>query len=212
MPSSSARCLSAACSSSVRRRVIAITEGYQFDTTWRVGCGRLESGTVPRRPIYTGQTLRLSKKELSNSYKVTEGKTGSEVAMMKTDRATGVGSLEWRRTEVSFTPDDNRQGGFVMAEDGTVTATSTRLSGDGRRRFTIRHGETTLDFEIQGIGQKPFEATREDHKIGSVALERFAGRRVAVDLPGDLPDTIKLFAAWLALRDWNNAAQVRVHQ
>jgi hypothetical protein len=39
-----------------------------------------------------------------------------------------------------------------------------------------------------------------------------AGRRALVDLAPELPTGVSMFAAWLALRDWNNAAQVTMYQ
>ncbi|MGI8936901.1 MAG: hypothetical protein ACR2JF_01560 [Iamia sp.] len=42
--------------------------------------------------------------------------------------------------------------------------------------------------------------------VGSIALAGRAGRRAIVDLTASVPIGVQLFAAWLAIRDWNQAA------
>ncbi len=46
---------------------------------------------------------------------------------------------------------------------------------------------------------------------GSIALTGFLGRTATIELAGAIATDTALFAAWLALRDWNNAAQVSIH-
>lgn len=163
-----------------------------------------------RRRNYAASMLRLTKKGISNSYKVLDGETGEQIAVTKTDWGWQAGSVELNGVEISFGSTGSGGDEFVMTENGVARATAKRLSAEGRRRFMIEHGQTTLHFELHGTGQKPFEASRDDMAIGSIALEGFAGRKAVIDLPEDLPESLRLFAGWLALRDWNNAAQVRI--
>lgn len=116
------------------------------------------------------------------------------------------GTVELHGVALTFAVDDPATGTFLMSQDGHIQATATRPTQAGRRQYLLEHGPTTLELEVHGIGQKPFDATVGGEVVGSIALAGRAGRRAIVDLTASVPIGVQLFAAWLAIRDWNHAA------
>lgn len=158
--------------------------------------------------------LELSKKGVSATYRVLNGERGDRLAELKSDGSWVGGSVVIDGVAFTFRLEDQPDGdngvSFTAAADGQVIATAQQLLGGGRRGYIVNDGTTILELEVHRIGQKPFEATINGAPAGSVALAGWAGRRALIDLPASVPLGLRLFAGWLALRNWNQAANVRI--
>lgn len=155
--------------------------------------------------------LELSKKGVSTAYRVIDLDTGGQVSVMTNDGSWQSGSMEIAGRVLTFEQDLELGNAFSATQDGRRIASATRPNEDGRRRYVLDAEGSTLELEVHRIGQKPFEATIDGEHVGALALQGFAGRRVRVDLPDRLPIGVQMFSAWLALRDWNKAANVRAY-
>jgi hypothetical protein len=183
------RRLVAAASSSMGRGSEA--ECRQFETRW--------FSTVEA-------VLKLSKKGVSMSYKVTDG-DGGEIATLKGCGKGQIGEVEIAGSSLVFSP-VGEPWSFEMTRDGEPAATAVRT--EGRKHFVIDHGDQTVELDCPFVRNKPYDVTVDGRAAGLISLSKFTGRTVTVDMPVGIPLEARLFAGWLTLRTWNARAEARI--
>ncbi len=150
--------------------------------------------------------LRLSKKGVSMSYKVTDG-GGAEMAVLTGCGKGQTGEIEIAGSSLVFAPIGDAWA-FEMHRNGAPIATAERSKLE--KHFVIDHAGTVVEFDCQFAGKKPYTATMDGRTVGTISLSKLTGRVVTVDLPDIIALEARLFAGWLALRSWNAGAEVRI--
>ncbi len=150
--------------------------------------------------------LKLSKKGVSMSYKVTDG-DGTDMAVLKGCGKGQTGEIQIAGSSLVFTPVDEPWT-FEMRRDGAPAATAQRSKTE--KHFVIDHAGMVVELDCQFTGNKPYTATIDGRPVGTISLSKFTGRVVTVDLPDIVAIDSQLFAGWLALRTWNAGAEVRI--
>ncbi len=156
--------------------------------------------------------LKLVKRGLSNTYRLADTSDGRRISVMKSDYSWASGSIDLDGTELTFTFDTTGGNDLTVTRGIEVLASASHPVEGFRRRYVIKHGDDTLEIESEHGSQQPFVATSDGRPMGSITLKGALGRTAVLDLSADLSIDIVLFAAWLALRDWNKAAQVQIRR
>lgn len=152
--------------------------------------------------------LKLSKKGVSMSYKVTDA-DGAETAVLTGCGQGQTGEVDIAGSSLVFTP-ISEPWTFEMTRDGASIGTAERTRG--KKHFVISHGDSVVELDCPFIRNKPYEATVDGQAVGSISMSKFTGRVVTIDMPDAIPLATRLFAGWLTLRTWNAGAEVNIGQ
>lgn len=98
------------------------------------------------------------------------------------------------------------RGAFLLEKSGEVLARAEKPSAF-RRLFHIEHAGTHYTMSQRSLLRRAFVLRRGDDEVGTVAPERFLGRRVRVELPDDLPVPAAVFVIWLAILLWKRSSK-----
>ena len=96
-------------------------------------------------------------------------------------------------------------GAFVLERSGQVLARAEKPSAF-RRTFAIEYDGKTYMLKALSAFGRAFVLYHDDLAIGTLAPTGFWTRRARVELPEDMPLTLKLFVIWLTLLHWKREA------
>ena len=93
-------------------------------------------------------------------------------------------------------------GDFILASNDKVLARARKPSAF-RRAFTIQYADKqSTRSRAKSAFRRAFELLDRDRKVGSLSPRGVFTRRAAVDLPENMPLSVKVFIIWLAVIIW----------
>ena len=92
-------------------------------------------------------------------------------------------------------------GDFLLASNDKVLARARKPSAF-RRTFTIEYADKRYTPRAKSAFHRAFELLDRDRKVGSLSPRGVFTRRAAVDLPENMPLSVKVFIVWLAVIIW----------
>ena len=109
------------------------------------------------------------------------------------------GSLRVQGTSYQVYREGVMSGAFILESAGTVLARAEKPSAF-RRLFLLEHAGRQYTLRSAFWGR--FLLSDDSREIGSLSRESIFMRRARVDLPEDLPLSVRIFIVWLAVIMW----------
>lgn len=92
-------------------------------------------------------------------------------------------------------------GKFILEENGQPLASAEKPSAF-RRSFTVQHGNRTYKLQAEGAFKRSFVLLEQGRRIGSIVPNGVFTRKGTVDLPDELPLSVRVFLIWLTVILW----------
>ena len=97
-------------------------------------------------------------------------------------------------------------GAFILEFNGTQLARAEKPSALFRS-FLVEHAGKAYTLKAESALFRRFILLDDDREVGSITPAGPITRRAAVDLPDDLPLSVRVFMIWLTVLLWKRAAR-----
>jgi len=133
---------------------------------------------------------------ISSGYRIVSA--GEEITQLQISLFKGKGSFALREGEFNVGPMGFFRSDAVLKKGSSVIAKSKK-SGALRRRFEISSAGHRLTLESQKWTGKEYKLLLGNQSVGTVKREGFAGRRVIMEFPDDVPVFLQVFLAFIVI-------------
>jgi hypothetical protein len=99
-------------------------------------------------------------------------------------------------------------GDFILASDETVLARAQKPSAF-RSAFNVEHAGKQYTLRPTSVWGRAFALLDGDRVVGMLSPRGLFTRRAAVDLPENLPLSVRVFIIWLAVIIWKREADAQ---
>ncbi|MHC4079355.1 MAG: hypothetical protein ACYST0_13045 [Planctomycetota bacterium] len=97
------------------------------------------------------------------------------------------------------------RGAYILEQRGSTVARAEKTSAF-RREFLVEHADQHYTLRPRSALGRSFLLMNGARQVGSIIVEGLFSRRVAMDLPAELPLPVKVFVLWLVILTWRRAA------
>lgn len=98
------------------------------------------------------------------------------------------------------------RGDFVFELNGAVLVRACKPS-TWRRTLNIEHQGQTYSLEAKSMFSRGFVLLNQGQQVGSLTQKGWFSRSATIDLPQELPLSVRVFIVWLAVILWRRDAQ-----
>jgi hypothetical protein len=133
---------------------------------------------------------------ISSGYRILSA--GEEITQLQISLFRGKGSFTLQEGEFTVEPLGFFRSDAVLKKGSSVIAKSKK-SGALRRRFDISSAGHRLALESQKWTGREYQLLLGNRSVGTVKREGFAGRRVIMDFPDDVPIVLQVFLAFIVI-------------